>query len=158
MKKNKIEEKKERIFAERVQRLVAKGKTEEEAALQIRREDYENLPISQKIVRLERMLLSFAREMGEDLQHLRENDWILSRATDINTRVINRCFKLAGVDQERQNAILKEVEEEFRLEEEKAKEEAVKQEMEAAEKAVPTAENEPAEALPTPEGATVFGG
>lgn len=155
MKKNKIEERKERIFAERVQREMTKGLTEDEAALRIRREDYDSLPLSQKVVRLERMLLSFAREMGQDLANLRYNDWMLSRATDINTRVVSKCLSLAGVDTERQNAILKEVEEEFRKKEEEEKEAEVKQEMTAAEKGNPA--EEPA-ATPAPEGATVFGG
>lgn len=155
-KQNKVEFKKQQIFEERVQRLVAGGMDPEMAAIKIRREDYESLPMAQKLVRLEKMILAFTRDIGGDLANIKHNEDLLSYATDVNTRVVSRCLELAGISKDRQQMIFEEVQKEFEAQAAKEKEEAAKQELEQAEK--PVQGEDVAAVSEVPQEATVFGG
>lgn len=151
-KSTKIDQKKQQILVDRMRRHIAAGKTMEQAFAAIQREDYERLPLTDKVKRLEGMLVGNIRGVAQDISTLRQNEKTLADVLDVNFRGFEKMVTRLGLPVEEQRKLLTEAEAEIKAEwaaqEEAKKEQQLKKEI-----------DEPArEVLKPPEGATVFGG
>ena len=163
-KLSKIQEKKQRIFQDRMQRHIAAGKTPEQAFAAINREDYDKLPLDQKIKRLEGMFIGNIQGLARDLATLKQNEVNLADVMDVNFRAFEKMLVKLGLGVAEQRQLLIEAEAEVRAEMEarkvaeaaaqkQATEDAKKGEL-AASIDQPAPEGAPAQ---MPEGASVFG-
>ena len=158
-KPTKIEEKRRKIYIDRMQRHMAKGMTAEQAHMKIQEEDYDRLPIEAKLKRLEQACMGAIQRLAQELASLQNNDQVIADAMDANFRAITKALVKLGVSGEEQVAFLKEAEAEIKADREnrqKVMEQhaaAIKDEAEKAlvEKTI----DKPGEAT-VPDGATEF--
>lgn len=115
-KVSKIDLKRQKIYQERMQRHIAKGKTPEQANEAIRREDYERLPPNEKINRLERALVGNFQAIAQDIAVLKDNQNSLADVMDVNFRAFEKMLLKLGVPVEEQKAMLQAAEAEIRAE------------------------------------------
>lgn len=171
----KIDQKRQQIFMDRLNRKVASGMSQDQAVQAIAREDYETMPVEKKLARLESMVTAVLQHMPKDIMALRQNDAAIAEAFDINYKAIEKMFAKLGLTGEQQIAIIQEARAEVAAEREKAmreQAEAQKKMEEEAEKArvegeLHQAETNPLEAAKQEstepidphiqQGATVFG-
>jgi hypothetical protein len=158
-KPTKIEEKRRKIYIDRMQRHMAKGLTVEQAHMKIQEEDYERLPIEAKLKRLEMACMQAIQRLAGELGSLQNNDQVIADAMDSNFRAITKALVKLGVTGEEQVAFLKEAEEEIKKDREnqqKVREAHAAAVQEEATKAqVEKTINQPGEAS-IPDGATEF--
>jgi hypothetical protein len=161
-KLSRADEKRQRIFQDRMKRLMTRGMTAQQAYVAIQKEDYDRLPVSEKLKRLEMMVSGALQQFAGDIQNLQHNDRTIADSLDANFRAITKVFTKLNVSPEDQTALLKEAVEEIkaeRKEREAAQAAAQKRAQEAAEKKAVTEEiGKAGEPAPPPEGATTFGG
>lgn len=112
-KVSKIDQKRQQIFRDRMERFIAKGMTPEQAVEAIQREDYERLPVPDKIKRLEGALIGNLQAIAGDMSNLRKNQTDLADAMDVNFRGFEKILAKLGVSVEDQRAMLKEAEDEI---------------------------------------------
>jgi hypothetical protein len=161
-KLSKLQIKKMQQYQERRRRLLNKGVPEAQVDAVIAREDYEALPVGDKLKRLEGFIASALGQLGQEITALRENDQVLSEAMDVNFTAVARALVKLGVPLEEQRAIIDAVNAEIEEAMEKRKAAAKKAQDEANQKAA--AQNlaaqaeEAGEPPPPPEEATQFGG
>ena len=170
----KLQDKRRQILIDRVKRWMNKnpGKTEQEALMAIQLEDYERMPVGDKLKRLEAMFAGSMQQIGQDMMSLRHNQFALADAYDVNYRAISKMFAKLGISLEDQAKVMKEAADEFeaerkaavekheaeqreKMEKMKVAQEKGEMEREAAEVNKPTAGPQGAE---PPADATVFGG
>jgi hypothetical protein len=178
-KVSNIQMKRMQAFNERVRRWInghqdkLKGLDEkaqfEAAVLALQREDYEKLPDGEKVKRLESLLSGFMQQVGEDFTNLRNNQFAIADAYEINHRALAKMFVKLGISLEDQGKIIKEAQQEIAAEHkaEMEKEAAAqvkklhdtseKKEMKEEAKKVNEAGSE-TKGTPVPDGATTFGG
>ena len=188
-KPSKMELKRQQIFFDRLKRKMGetvKGqdgqprpKTQQEALMEMQREDYEALPLPKKLERMEGMLTGFMQRVGQDMMNLRRNDGAIADAFDMNYRAIGAMFTHLGINPEQQKEFMSAAREQFENDR-KAKMEAdakaaqdraqaqqaamEKARMDAAAAQTPAEEKAEQAAAPSPveakvdEGATVFEG
>jgi hypothetical protein len=169
-KVNKVQMKKFQIYLERRKRAINKGIPEERVDQYLREEDYRNMPVAEKVQRLEGIMSSTFQGLSQDVVRLRQNDGHIADAFDINSRAIFKMMVKLGITSEQQKDILKESADEFDAEKkakvearQKAAEEAQKKTLEEQERAKIVQETK-AEKNPEPQGAeppaeaTQFGG
>lgn len=154
--------KRQQIFQDRMKRHMGKGMNAQQAYLAIQKEDYERLPITEKMKRLEATMMGGLQSLAQELANLQHNDQVLADAMDANFRAITKIFVKLNVPQEEQAKLLIECDAEIKAER-KAKAEAraaaAKKAQEVAEKKEVVAEvGKAGEPAPPPEGATEFGG
>lgn len=97
----------------RVKELTDGGMTEDEAHVRLAREQYEALPVDQKIRRLEQMVSQSVAKLGEEMINLRHNDQVIADALDINFRAMAKALVKAGVSHDDQAAIFATAQEEI---------------------------------------------
>ena len=158
-KPTKLEEKRRKIYIDRMQRHMAKGMTAEAAHMKIQEEDYDRLPIEAKLKRLEQACMGAIQRLAQELGSLQNNDQVIADAMDSNFRAITKALVKLGAPGEEQVAFLKEAEEEIKRDRE-SRQKVVEQHAAAiqaeSEKAlVEKTINQPGEAS-VPEGATEF--
>lgn len=164
-KMSKADEKRQQIFLDRMKRHIAGGKTPDQAYAAIQREDYDRMPLIDKVKRLEGMLVGNVQSIARDLSLLRENEKMLADIFDVNFRGFEKMLTKLGLPKEEQVKLLQEAEAEIKAEfaareAQKAAAEAAAQEK-AQEEALKASVDQPAPAEEqgkVPEGATVFGG
>jgi hypothetical protein len=161
-KLTKFEQRKQQILTDRMKRHVAAGKTPEQAYAAIQREDYDRMPVDDKVKRLEGMLVGNIQSLSNDVSMLHKNEKDLADVMDVNFRAFERMMVKLGLPLEEQRKILVEVEAELRAElEARTAARATQQRMaeeEAKKEVLATTVDEPGEAQKAPEGATIFGG
>jgi hypothetical protein len=131
------------------------GKTAEEAALLIAKEDYERLPVPEKIKRLEKLLANNIKGMVGDLQILRGNQENLADTMEVNFRGFSKMLARLGLAEEDQKACMDEAEAEFAAERQPETVEAPPAEV--TEETLPNVVDQSGDA-DEPEEATTFGG
>jgi len=160
-KPTKLEEKRRKIYMDRLQRHMSKGMTAEQAHMKIMEEDYERLPIEAKLKRLEQACMQAIQRLAHELGSLQNNDQVIADAMDANFRAITKALAKLGVPGEEQVAFLKEAEAEINQDRaaRKAAYEAQQQRAASAQEQalVEQVIDKSGEATP-PEGATEFGG
>lgn len=161
-KLSKIQLKKMQQYQERRRRMINKGVPEAQVDAVIAREDYEKLPVADKLKRMEGFIASALGQLGQEMTNLRHNDQVLSEAMDVNFTAIARALVKLGISNEEQKAIIDAVNEELEQAAQRRQEAAKKAHEEAQKKAAAddlAAQAEPAgEPPPPPEEATQFGG
>jgi hypothetical protein len=115
-KPSKIDQKRQKIFQDRMKRFMSKGMTPEQAISAMQREDYDRLPPDQKIRRLESALVGNFQQVARDIGLLRQNQNDLADVMDVNFRAFEKMLIKLGVPSEDQKALLKEAEDEIRAE------------------------------------------
>lgn len=171
-----IDIKRMRIYQERIQRLVGKGMTEENARLAIQEEDYRALPLDKKFDLLVQSVRAAVTGFAGDINELRHNDQVVSDVIDVNARAFSKIFVKLGVSLEDQSVFIKEADVEVRAELKKRMDDAMENQQRLAKQRADLTEAKIAEALknvedkhavqeqpptdpnPIPEGATTFGG
>jgi hypothetical protein len=171
---DKITQKRQQIYMDRRNRLLASGVPADKVDMSLAAEDYHNLSDSQKIKRLEGILSSTFQNFAKELNNLRHNDTVLADAMDVNFKAFSKMLVKVGVPLEEQQTFIQDAQKE--MNEERAMEIAAKHaatkakadasEKSRAEEALKEAESriaadvaaEELSAVPTPEGATEFGG
>lgn len=168
-KMSKIDEKRQRILMERLQRKMGSGMSREQAIMAIQKEDFDALPLDKKFARLESVVANSLRGLSQEVMNLSQGHMAIADAFDINYRAIQKLFTKLGVTPEEQKAFIEESQKEVIEERKKiieTRQAQMQAERDAAEKARMEAEAKPAEkqvAEPAPEGseipkeATVFG-
>jgi len=188
-KPSKMEMKRQQIFFDRMKRKMGemvddgkggkRAKSQQEALMEMQREDYEALPLPKKLERLEGMVTGFMQRVGQDMMNLRRNDGAIADAFDMNYRAIGAMFTHLGINPEQQKEFMSAAREQFENDR-KAKMEAdakaaqdraqaqqaamEKARMDAAAAQTPAEEKAEQAAAPSPveakvdEGATVFEG
>lgn len=157
----KAQLKKMEIYAQRRQRLINKGVPEAQVDAVIAREDYERLPVAEKLKRLEHFVASALGQLGQEMGNLRHNDGVLADAMDVNFRSIAKALTKAGVSMDDQKKIVEEVQKEMEAEAQARAEAAEKAQKEVEEKARASDTKQvdvPGEAPAAPAEATTFGG
>lgn len=161
-KLSKMQMKKIQQYQERRRRLINKGVPEAQVEAVIAREDYEALPVAEKLKRLEGFVASALGQLGQEMSNLRHNDQVLSEAMDVNFTAIARILEKLGVSHDDQRKILDAVNEEIEAAAQRRMEAAKKAQEEAKKKAATddlAAQAEPSgEPPPPPAEATTFGG
>jgi hypothetical protein len=161
-KLSKMQQQKQKIFRDRMQRLTSKGMTPQQAYVALQKEDYERLPVTEKMKRLEATMIGAIQQLGHELQMLQQNDQIIADAMDANFRAITKILTKLGVSAEEQGKLLAESENEIKADRQ-AKFDARKAEMEKQHEEAKKAEivkeaPKSGEPEPAPEDATTFGG
>jgi hypothetical protein len=120
---SKLEAKKNQIFQDRVKRKMGEGKTEAEAIQSVLREDYDRLPVADKLKRVEAVLqrhegaiAGIARGFQADALRLEQNDTSLADSMDTNFRAFQRILRKLGVSDEDQKQAVVEAREEIAAE------------------------------------------
>lgn len=161
-KLSKIQVKKMQQYQERRRRMVNKGVPVEQVDAVIAREDYEKLPVGDKLKRMEGFIASALGQLGQELVNLRHNDQVLSEAMDVNFTAIARALVKVGVPLDEQRKIIDAVNEEIEQAAQRRQEAAKKAHDEAKAKVAQdnlATQSEPAgEPPPPPAEATTFGG
>lgn len=169
-----IQAKRIKALQERVRRWMNNnpGKTERDAMMAIQQEDYDRMPVEQKIKRLENMLSGAVQQIARDIMTIRHNQFSIADAYDINYRAISKMIHQLGIPLEEHNKFMQAAQIEFETERRVAMEkqaqaqkeqavaqaaaaESAKMAEEAKEAAKPSTETTGAE---PPKDATVFGG
>jgi hypothetical protein len=155
-------------FQERLQRLMNRGMSQQQALLAIQREDYEALPPEKKIKRLEGIIKSIAERLGQDITNLRYNDNELGDAMDVNFMAFSEMLVKLGISREEQDLFVKTAQATMaarrasELEQQKAAAEAAQKAAAAKNEAASVEEEakvDDAAGTPhVPEEATTFGG
>lgn len=156
-KLSKIEQKRQQILAERIQRKMGLGMTADQAVAAIKREDYENLPAGDKIKRIESAMISNIKKIAGDIRTLNDNQNQLADIMDVNFRAFERMLTKLGIPLQEQLDTMTAVVEEIKVERDAraAKQEAAKEE--AKKEDIVASVDQAGEAAAIPEGATVFG-
>lgn len=115
-KVSKIDQKRQRIFQERMQRFMSKGMNPQQAIEAMQREDYDRLPPNEKIRKLEGAIVGNFQAIARDIGILKQNQNDLADVMDVNFRAFEKMLKKLGVEVEDQKALLKEAEDEIRAE------------------------------------------
>ena len=148
------------------------GAFQQRAMQALQQEDYDRLPPSEKIKRLEGMLAGSVKQIARDIMELRHNQDAIADAYEINYRALAQMFVKLGLPLEEQKKFMKQASDEIRAEHEAeiakqeetrkkrmeanaAAAEKAKMESEAREVAKPSTETHGAE---LPMDATIFGG
>jgi hypothetical protein len=173
---SKIELKRMRAYQERRQRLINKGVAPDKVDMVLAAEDYANMPVPEKLKRLEGILQNSFQQVAIEMANLRHNDGVLADAMDLNFKSFAKMLVKLGIPLEDQGKIIAETEKEMAEERRKQSETASKAaqaaqeniEQAKAEEALKKAEQpiltgpEGVDAngspIPPPDGATVFGG
>jgi hypothetical protein len=143
----KLEMKRQQIFVDRMKRHMANGLDQRAAAAAIAREDYERLPVDQKLSRIERVFSQAHQGLATDVQKVHSNQVDLADTMDVNFRAFGKMLEKLGLKGEDQKACFDEAVAELTAEHK------------AAESAEVAAQVETAGEAPEPaEGSTVFGG
>ena len=157
----KLEKKTNKKREEKKRQLLKQGVPENQIEGVLSRWEYENLPIDQKMTRIEGLVASGFNQIGKDMMALEHNDRQFSDAFDINHRAMSKMFEKLGLSKEDQAEFLQqshaEVAEEHKQILERGIEEA-KQKADSAEKKTieDGANTKASEGSDIPEGATVF--
>jgi hypothetical protein len=161
-KPSKADQKRHQIFIDRMKRKVNEGLTVQQAAQAIATEDYDRLPLDQKLKRLENVVHGAVEGFRSDALRLEHNERILADSMDVNFRAFQRMLRELGVSDEDQKAAVAEAAKEIEAER-AARAAAISQARTAA--AAAQERKEAAEAVdsageppPPPEEATDFGG
>lgn len=155
-KPNKFEQKRQKILAERIQRKIAKGMSPDNAVASIQREDYEALPDSDKIKRLESAMIHNFQRLAGDINTLKSNQDQLADIMDVNFRAFEKMLLKLGIPLQEQLDTMTLVAEEIKTERE-ARAVAKQVEEEEAKKASLVDSVDQSGTPEVPEGATVFG-
>lgn len=151
----RIEEKRRRIYFERRQRAINKGVPVEQVDAVLAREDFERLPLEERV---HHMVDAAFRKLAEEMVALQYNDQLLSAAMDVNFRAMAKMLEKLGLPRDQQLTLLAEAKEDIEKEQ-KGREEAAAAATAAAEAtAMKDATEKAGEPLPPPEEATIFGG
>lgn len=95
---------------------------EEMVEAMLEREEYEALPVDQKISRLEHIVAGMSRQVGKDIHNLEYNDGQIADALDVNLRAVAHMFEKLGISREEQIRFMGEAEKELAAELEAKKE------------------------------------
>ena len=149
-KPSKIDQKRQKIFQDRMKRFMSKGMTPEQAINAMQREDYERLPADAKVRRLESALVGNFQQVARDIGLLRQNQNDLADVMDVNFRAFEKMLIKLGVASEDQKALLKEAEDEIRAERLSAQLQAKAEEMaqQQGQEQMPPPDDEP---MPPPD-------
>ena len=112
----KLELKRQQIFQERMQRHIAAGKTPEQAFAAVQKEDYERLPVADKVKRLEGLLFGNIQGLAKDLSLLKQNQTSLADVMDVNFRAFEKMLTKLGLPAEEQRKLFEEAEAEVKAE------------------------------------------
>ena len=160
-KPTKLELKRQQIFQDRMKRKISDGLTPEQAYAAIQKEDWERLPADKKIAMMQVSFSQSLENVGRDLARLHDNQKDLADVMDVNFRAYGKMFVRLGIPDDEQVKMIKECEDEVRVEREAfLAQQAVKQKAEAEEaqkKELAETVDQPGETK-VPDGATVFGG
>lgn len=154
---SKLEEKRQKIFQDRLQRLMNQGMTAEQARAKIYREDYDSLPVETKIDRLEGMFVGNVQGLAEDMSTLKQNQIELADVMDINFRAFEMMLEKLGLSEQLRQEIFNDAEHIWKEEQEKRAADLKAQEEDEAKKTLAETVDQPGQAQ-APEGATVYGG
>ena len=171
----KIDEKRARIFEDRVKRWMGKndGKTREDAIHALHAEDFAALPIEKKLEMVQQVTYNAHNQLAGDFVNLERNQFALAESMDINFRGMSKLFIKLGVSVEDYNKIMGEARDEVREAHQKTlndrREVAHKQQLAAIEasekksmvgeaKEVAAEPGKEAKGAELPKDATVFGG
>jgi hypothetical protein len=144
-KANKIQMKRFQVYLERRKRAINKGIPEEKVDQYLREEDYRNMPVAEKVQRLEGIMSSTFQGFSQDIIHLRQNDGHIADAFDINNRAVFKMLEKLGLTPEQQKELMKEAADEHEADK-KAKIEARKKAEELAKQAQLEAQKKASEA------------
>lgn len=125
---------------ERKKFLLSKGVPDQVADQIIAQEEFNNLPIDQKVAlfgqelgRLQGSISQAMRQMAQEMVALRQNQEVIADSFDVNLRMLERILVRLGIDEETQKKVLDEVSKEFFEEKKRQAEERAKQEAAASE-------------------------
>lgn len=153
---SKADLKRQQIFQERMQRLVGKGLSPQQAVERIQREDYERLPPNEKIKRLEGAIVGNFQAVARDVHMLRANETSLADIMDVNFRAFEKMLVKLGLPVEEQRKLLVEAEAEIKAEQAARQAQEAAAQEQANQQAVQASIDVPGP-QELPEGATVFG-
>lgn len=119
-KPTKQELKRQQIFMDRIKRHMAKGLTFQDAQRAIQKEDYDRMPIAEKVKRLENILAMNLHGMYQDIKLVKSNQDVLADAMDVNFKGFEKILKKLGVSDEERKQLMDEAEAEFKAEREAA--------------------------------------
>jgi hypothetical protein len=158
----KFEDKKAKRLDKRREQLRRMGTPEEQIDTKIALQDYEAMPLHQRIRRLESLVSGSLTGLSNDIAALQHNEVQISTILDQNFRAFSKALEKVGLSMEQQKEIMEETKREIDAEAQEAaqrEEAARKAQEEAAEKArLESDVDKPGEPAPPPDGATVFGG
>ena len=178
-KPNKMDQKRQQIFVDRIKRHMGNGLTQDQALQAVQREDYERMPVEKKLARLETMISQSFQRLGQEVMHLSQEHMAIGDAFDINYRSIQKMFIKLGLSAEDQKVLIEEAQKETielrkkqvadmemaELNQRRAEQEAAEQKRVEAEMAKPKnavidggAQAAPEAGAAIPPEATVFGG
>lgn len=146
---SKIDHKRAQIYEERRRRLLNRGVPEAQVDAVMAAEDYRNLPLAERFMRFEKMVLGALEGLQRDIISLRHNDSVIAESMDVNLRAMSLCLEKAGVSKEAQSDIIKQVDTQLRQER--------AQRASAAEQKTIESQIDAEGQTEVPEGATVFG-
>lgn len=109
----KFIQKRMKNLEKRKKELKDKGLSDEEVEQTLAREEYESLPINEKVTRLERMVAETTQNFAKEINNLFYNDQLVADYMDINMRSVARIFAKLNVSVEEQKKITMEVQEEL---------------------------------------------
>jgi hypothetical protein len=156
-KKSKTDFKKEEIFKERMRRHINSGKTPEQAYMAIQKEDYDRMPVGDKLELMRRSFASSLESMAKDVAMLHDNQKSLADVMDINFRAFDKMMVKLGISSEDQATLITEVQAEIVAEREALQAQRAAA-VEEAKKAELVKKVDVAGEVKVPEGAQVFGG
>jgi len=150
-KLSKLDEKRQRIFQERMQRHMGKGLTQEQAFRAIQKEDYDALPLDKKFQRLEHMVSSALQNFAEEIMNLSQGQNAIGDAFDINYRAISKMFEKVGLPLKDHAEFMKLAQEEHI----EVRKKAIEAQQAAQKAAMESQQAEAKKAQETSEGATI---
>jgi uncharacterized protein YoaH (UPF0181 family) len=115
-KVSKIEQKRQQIMAERIQRKTANGMSLENAVAAIKREDFEALPLGERQKRLESAMIGNFRKVAQDMGALNDNQTQLADIMDVNFRAFEKMLTKLGIPPQEQLDTMTLVVEEIKAE------------------------------------------
>lgn len=107
-KVSKLEQKRRQIFEQRVQRHVSSGMNVEDAIARVQKEDYDVLPVSEKIKHLEGMLIGNIQKLAEDITLLRQNQTMLANVMDANFKAFDKMLGKLGLSEDERKKLVEE--------------------------------------------------
>jgi hypothetical protein len=153
--------KRARIWQERRQRKMNEGVPEDMVDQVLAREDYDRLPVEEKLRRHESFVAGGIERLAQEMTNLHHNDSVLAEAMDMNFKAMSKMLEKLGIPREEQQVFMQQAIEEVTKEREERQAahaaEATRVAEARARQAAAAGVNAGGDASPPPE-ATSFGG
>lgn len=118
---SKLEQKRQQIFNDRIQRYMGQGMSQQDAIARVQREDWERTPAEEKLKRFEGILFGNIEGLAKDMTLLKQNQEMLANIMDVNFKAFDKVLRKLGVSEEEQKKFVDEAIQEVHAEQQARK-------------------------------------